>query len=737
MATPTPSTNTPQKQLHAFSSPAPRSVPPMVNFDSPAALGLLTEGGVGMGISMSGLGLGMTASALGRADEEERRRRLESIISMLKKKPGRVSEEGIMRLCKQENLEVMPEGPPHSRVLLLLIGDEAMCEVPVRFGEVVVEEVKLAVNSDRHNYSETGSTVLRNSLRPLPGTTKINLTLDRFSNNLEKLLRMDKLSAPKQGGVSCYQAIFGVYESLKKLFEHEKKMALTLLDANSSHASHQAEREVLCKKSGRPRINAGTCLGVSLEYWMDRRHIIPPPGQQASSSPKGKDAMDIDSERAQAYPEDQNPETNKIYSLTIECESSPSSMYSPIRISDAWISDAIEKAPGTSDTDINNLLLNQPTLDWLEPPPTYLPPPESGDDHDAMNIDAAPGRLPNIRFVAKFYPPLTVPLSVYVSMLQSVGLEVPHADIRATTYVGLVLRPGDPDPGLTGTAGETTQEIKSTRTVLTFDDSGAEKHTTHTNSLYVPKIEYSRTIDALPFQHPRQLIEILPILRQYAFTTSLLQNTFGANDTKEGKHPSKSALGTPLSPPQTPQAQPSHPETPVDITLSYSPPAPRVRLDVPHPLSALPSPSSLSTSTSQTQRDQTNPLSLSNLDLNASPDALLEALLNPQIPTTSTTSTAGPQSHYSALGVTLDVLANAELSITEQNVITSSSSSTNSKSGAAKADKDSEAANMGLDTGHGVDVNKVKRVARALDVCGDIGIWAEWVRREAGRSAAS
>jgi hypothetical protein len=90
MATPTPSTNTPSKHP-AFSSPAPRSVPPtgnmnMLSYDSPV-LNMLTDtssgmGGVGMGISMSGLGmsslgmgmsgLGMSASALGRADEAER-----------------------------------------------------------------------------------------------------------------------------------------------------------------------------------------------------------------------------------------------------------------------------------------------------------------------------------------------------------------------------------------------------------------------------------------------------------------------------------------------------------------------------------------------------------------------------------------------------------------------------------------------------------------------------------------
>lgn len=90
-------------------------------------------GGVGMGITMSGLGmssLGLTASAMGRADEEERRRRLESIISTLKSKPGRVSPKGIMDLCNKEGLEVEQE----KTGLLLMIGTEGMCEVSGNVG---------------------------------------------------------------------------------------------------------------------------------------------------------------------------------------------------------------------------------------------------------------------------------------------------------------------------------------------------------------------------------------------------------------------------------------------------------------------------------------------------------------------------------------------------------------------------------------------------------------------------
>lgn len=644
-----------------------------------------------MGISMSGMGmssLGLTASAMGRADEDERRRRLESIISTLRAKPGRVTQDGIVDLCKKEGLEVMIDPGKDGVVQLsLLIGTEAMCEILVKGGEVVADSAKLEVNNDRHDYAASGSRILADSLRPLPGMTKINLTLDRFSHNLDKLLRMDKLSAPENGGVSCYQAIFGVYTSLRKLFEHEKKIALAMMDTSALGAGTKAEREVLCKKSGRPRINAGSCLGLSLEYWMDRRHIIPQ-RRRLSQSSKGKDRMDVDSEATDDYAEDNDTDTNKIYSLTIECESSPSSMYSPIRISNSWIGDAIEKAPDATDSDLNNILLNRPIIDWLEPPSTYLPSSAPEGDHDAMNLDNAPGRLPNIRFIAKFNPPVVVPLSVFVNIQGTLGLEVRPGDIMATTFVGLALRPGETDPGIAGTSNHTTQEIQVENPILVLNKQGKEEQRLHSTTLYVPRTEFSRTIESLPFSHPRQLVEILPMLRQYAFTSSLLQHTFGTTSPASEK---KTPI-SPLSPPPTPQKD-APPKVQLDVTLSsYAPPSPRLRVDVPRP--------------------PTTPSHMPPLP--SSPTDLLAALL------TNSSSSRGPKQ---PINVSVDVHPNAELMITEQNLVPS-----------AGEDSKDGVVTMGGEEGQG-GVDKVKRIARALDVCADLGVWGEWLRREADQAA--
>ncbi|KAF1957199.1 hypothetical protein CC80DRAFT_525310 [Byssothecium circinans] len=657
---------------------------------------MLTDGGIGMGISMSSMGMGMSMSQLGlsqlgRGDEDERRRRLENVIQMLKARPGRVSEEGIIALCRKEGMEferaVESDG---SVVLTLVIGNEAMCDIAIRKGSV--ESVKLELASDDDGtFKDSGSNILFKSLTPSrPGQSKVNLMLDQFAGNLDKLLRMDRLSADN-GGVQCFKAIFGLHASLKKLFEHEKKIAMALWGEDVGDREIKAEREVLCKKSGRPRMNAGTCLGLSLEYWMDRRYLNTKKTQQTGSAKSKEKANTSSNDTTEdAYPEDMDLKTNKIYSLTIECEASPSSMYSPIRIPPSWISENIEvsKPPeGTDAAVINNILNNNAsTIDWLDPKPTYLDSPAGATgDHDAMTIDNAPGRLPNIRFVARFNPPLAVPLPVYANIVNSVGIEYPE-DLRATTFIGLALRPQDPDPGMSAMAGGSTPEIASTRRVLSIDTDGREAWKWHKNTLYVPKLEFSRTLESLPFQHPRQLVEILPMLRQYALTTSLLQNTFVDAVVED---PKVGGIGIGMSGKQTspPLAAPLTPDTNrkgdvktaeeedvhIDISLAYSAPTPRLTTTIPHP-------SRISSAPASSDPNHTD---------------ILATLLSPT-----------PSHTPPPLRIAMDVQLNGDLTVFEQNIV-----------------PDRKDVALGEEEG-------VRRVGRALDVCGDFGVWVEWVRRE-------
>ena len=704
MGTPTPSTNTPSKHLPTFSSPAPRSVPPtggsnMLSYDSPAVLNMLHDagsgmGGVGMGISMSGLGmssLGLSASAMGRADEAERTRRLHSIIDIVGVKPGRVSEEGLLALCKRLGIPYEKEQDAVG-TWLLLIGDEAVCEVTFKNDEIAKVNLQTRLDEERPElqFGATGSQILIRSMKPRPGQSKVNVTLDAVSESLQKLLTLAQLGAPQSGGVSCYNAIAGVYTSLRKLFEHEKKAHLATREPNERYRTYKAEREVLCKKSGRPRLNGGPCLGLSLEYWMDKRHLMSKSMPQQSI--KGKEKTTVHILEPPYYPEDNDPETNQMYSLTIECESSPSTLYNPIRISNEWISDAVEK-PVDADASLDNLLLNTPAIDWLNPKPTYLEGPTTAAE--AIDLDSAPGRLPNIRFVAKFNPPLVVPLTVYMQLYQLVGMEPRTEDFQATTFVGLALRPGENDPGMMNTTGESTHEVRSTQTVLFRDADGKEGRHRHNLSLYMPKMEYSRTLESLPFSHPKQIVEILPVLRQYAAATTLLKHSFFE---KEPKPAPSHNQDDPLSPPLTPAADIKHDlqALQVDVNLTYTPPMPRLTLHIPHP--------------SSTVSAQENTGSTSAVDVSGLLASLLSSASTFQAP----------------LSVTVDVHTNGELVVTEQNLIDVPALHGSTADGKNGGDVDMEQAEH--------IEQKVKRLGKALDVCGDLSLWGEWLRREAAKT---
>ncbi|USP81628.1 hypothetical protein yc1106_08902 [Curvularia clavata] len=729
MATPTPSKDkeTPSKNLHAF-SPAPRSVPPtgnvhMMSYDSPAVLNMLNDvansgmGGVGMGISMSGLGmsnLGMTASATGRADEAERSRRLREIIDIVGRKPGRVSEEGLLALCDRM-------GIPYEKHIgeagtwSLLIGDEALCDVTFKNDEIASVNLQTGLDDSRPdlNFGPAGSEILVRSLKPLPGQSKLNVTLERFSESLEKLLALDKLGSSQNGGISCYNAIAGIYTSLRKLFEHEKKLELAKRAPDERYRIQKAEREVMCKKSGRPRFNGGSCLGLSLEYWMDSRLVIPK--TTAEGKEKGKEKMDVDSPDSPSYPEDDYWSNNKMYSLTIECESSPSALYTPIRISNEWISDQVEKPADNEDAShLDNMLMNVSTIDWLEPKPTYLEAPEQTDD--AMNLDSAAGRLPNVRFVAKFNPPLVVPYAVHMQLYQTVGIEPRNDDLRPTTFVGLALRPGEVDPGMSGATGENTHELQSSHVAFVKDIDGKYIKRQHDMSLYVPKLEYSRTLETLPFSHPKQLVEILPILRQYAHTTTLLRDCFYEAPQKPipthklgQQHPSRTKSAT-----ETPTDQPT---LRLDVTLNYTPPIPRITLQVPHPSAASAGATSSATSAPQRQPE-------SNVDTVS--DLLSDLLATEQTPR---------DSFHAPLSVTMDVHANGELVIVEQNVIETSTSSQDApakKEAEAGGDVDMQDAQRQQQAM--LDQERIKRLAHGLDIAGHLGLWGEWLRREAMRT---
>ena len=219
-----------------------------------------------------------------------------------------------------------------------------------------------------------GAEVLR---RDLKGEGYVRL--EGFVQNMEILGRMDRLGGEK---ISCFDATDGVFRSLERLWkwetEKEKQQGKGVL----------ALEEVMCRRSGRPRMHTRGRVGLAWQYWMERRLVL--------GEDEKVDEMDIDNNEAGEVDDEAN-----IWSAIIECEASSAELYPSIRVSDAWVSQAVEKPAPAEASEIPG---NDPTTDWQDPPPTRLSPDEQGERAAAVtdSILLPQPKQPDVRFLARF-----------------------------------------------------------------------------------------------------------------------------------------------------------------------------------------------------------------------------------------------------------------------------------------------------------------------------------------------
>jgi Mediator of RNA polymerase II transcription subunit 1 len=339
--------------------------------------------------------------------------------------------------------------------------------------------------------------------------------LGRFAVNLERLAALDKLSVLPS--LNCHEAIAGIYESLKRL--HEWEIArLKDEDAMSGRSADYITKAALCTKSGRPIMNTRGNVGLSFDYWQEK-HLV-------TKKPKSK-APNID--------EDNEPKT---WSLIIECAPSSALVYPSVRVSENWISADIRKANPTAD----ELLMATTALilDWQDPDNILLPASEAKGDGPMegmdQDINTTNTKMPDVMFVAKFNPPLVVPYSVASQIYNSTGANL---DLyQPSTFDGLLFPPKVDEKH---EADASHRRIERCQSVMVFGRDGEKVIKNHRNILTIQKLEYGRVMTELPFSHPRQLVDLLPILRQYACLTSILEKAFSSSQTDDARTPSTSS----------------------------------------------------------------------------------------------------------------------------------------------------------------------------------------------------
>lgn len=211
-------------------------------------------------------------------------------------------------------------------------------------------------------------------------------------------------------------------------------------------------------------------------------------------------------------------------------------VYSPVRVSDKWIGADIEKSHPTAEEMIS---ATGPILDWLEPANTLLP--NSDEVKVEPGLEGAVGlsgpKSPDVIFMATFDPPVVVSHAVAMEIYKISATNTPMSNVTFDALMFPITNGSSYDPS-------EPREIIFTQTVPTFTgvlhgQSQPEPILkAHRNTLFIYKPVYGQVLQHVPFSHPKDLVMMLPLLRQFAFLSLLLTNSL---KPREGKPTAKEA----------------------------------------------------------------------------------------------------------------------------------------------------------------------------------------------------
>jgi hypothetical protein len=407
-----------------------------------------------------------------------------------------VSNDGLERLAGQLGLEYIWEpgasGSENDKVLIIA-GRTMGVEVSIK--NHIVSRASLTFNEpapslDKH--VEKASAILSQDLALGPGESQLTKKLSKFKTNLERLATLDRLSVIP--GLNCHEAVAGIWESLEKL--HRWDVERLREEPGLGTKSEENLRVLaLCNRHGCPLMHTGGRIGLTLDYWKQYRAFL------STSVESGK---------------------GKTWGIGIECARTSGIVYNPVRVSDQWIGPDIVKA---NPTDSEVLSSTGPVLEWLEPSNTLLPPADETKADGGIEPTAPLSGLkpPDVIFMATFDPPLVVTHGVALEIHK---ISATNPPLASSTFDALLF----PIPEGANYDPSEPRELSFTQAVPTFYDikMGQTEPVLefHQNTLLVDKPVYGQVLSQVSFSHPKELVTMLPILRQYAFLSLLLDNSF-------------------------------------------------------------------------------------------------------------------------------------------------------------------------------------------------------------------
>ncbi|KAI0206162.1 mediator of RNA polymerase II transcription subunit 1-domain-containing protein [Astrocystis sublimbata] len=514
-----------------------------LNFDSPSAAAAL--GGLGLDIQFDNISMGGLLNGAARSDQDDRKKRMDAVIQGLWDfDTSRVSNDGLERLAVRLGLECLWENDK----ALLMAGPIMAVEVVLKAH--VVDHATLAFNEQSpslEKHVDKASAILTKDLVLSPGESQLTKKISRFRTNLESLATLDKLSV--MPGLNCHEAVAGIWESLERL--HRWDLERLREDPAMSGKSDETRRvRALCSQHGCPLMHARDRVGLTLDYWK-QYHNYP------STKVEGDEG--------------------KTWGVLIDCAPANTMAYTAVRVSHNWIGPSIVKS---HPTDEEVMSATGPILDWLEPPDLELPPAEEIKAEGGLEANGAlaTSKPSEVVFMATFNPPVVVTNGVAMEIYKISAFNAPLSN---STFDNLLF----PVTGGVNYDPSEPRVMAFTQTVPVFADvhkgQKVPELKAHSNRLMVDKPVYGQILTHVPIAHPKDLMAMLPMLRQYAFLSLLLDNSFkpreGLDAVPESRTAKEDTPNSSASDPKVKHLVDSSARLKVDIVLSAHP-IPRLQL---------------------------------------------------------------------------------------------------------------------------------------------------------------